>query len=60
MHGLAYDWIAENVYIATGQGHIVACSDDARATKEFRCRALIRGEGNLSGIVVDPNEGYLD
>lgn len=56
--GLAYDWIAENLYVVTDNGYIVVCNDGARTTKAFRCRTLLSGQRDLRGITVDPNEGY--
>ena len=61
MHALAFDWIAENLYVATRAGYVVVCHDDARATKAFHCRPVLflcKFYGDLRGIAVDPNEGY--
>ena len=56
--GLAFDWIAQNLYVVTDDGYILVCNDDARASKVFRCVTLLNGQGYLRGIAVDPNEGY--
>ena len=58
MNGLAYDWIAENLYVATHYGFILACnSGDARTIQEFSCRTLLTDQGKAVGIAVNPNEG---
>ena len=57
MNGLAYDWIAENLYVATEDGFILACNDGARTTQGFRCRTLLTRQGQAVGITVNPNEG---
>ena len=52
-NGLAYDWIADNLYVATHR-FVLSCNYDAT----FRCVTLVSGQGLLNGIALDPNEGY--
>ena len=54
---LTYDWIAENLYVATYDGHILVCNGDARVTRTFRCVHLLETQINLRAIAVDPIEG---
>lgn len=51
-NGLAYDWIADNLYVATDSA-VLACNND----KPFRCATLLRHRGPTYGIALDPNEG---
>ena len=55
IYGLAFDWIANNIYAVTIEGYIFACS--ASVSPVTRCVTVISGHGNVEGIAVDPIHG---
>ena len=50
-----FDWIAQNLYVVSSQGFILAC--DGRVNRPFRCDPVLRGQGSVVGIALNPNEG---
>ena len=56
IYGLAFDWITSNLYGVSSNGIVFACNTTAGPMIE--CIALLSGQGNLYGIVVNPIEGY--
>ena len=54
---LAFDSITRNVYVGTGQqGYILAC-DTVRASN-FTCVTVLKNQGDVQGIFLNPAEGY--
>ena len=54
-HGLAFDWIAGNVYLGTTGGFILAC--DTVRTSTLTCGTVMNNQGEVNGIALSPVAG---
>ena len=50
-----FDWLTGNIYLATSEGHILACN--AQTNSSLNCASTLSGQGSVYGIAVDPNQG---
>ena len=55
--GLGIDWIAGRAYLATGNGSVIACN--VLRAQDNKCANVLRVQGSLYGIALDPEKGYL-
>lgn len=51
--GLDLDWITGNLYAVTTLGFILLCG----TRRTFTCASLLRDQGQVEGIAVDPITG---
>ena len=56
MWGVGFDWITENLYVATVSGYIRACNT-TKATGGLICATVLSGQGTVMGIALDPLHG---
>ena len=57
VYSLACDWITGYVYVGTGKGYILVCSD-AVPTGDFTCVTVLSNQGRqVEGISLDPSAG---
>ena len=55
IYGLAVDWITGNVYGGGSGGDLFVCRPVK--TGEMACETLLSDQGQINGIVLDPNSG---
>ena len=56
LNALAFDWITDNIYVASGRGTILAC--DVRKKRTLSCARVMTGQGDIRDIALDPINGY--
>ena len=54
--GLAFDWIAGNLYGVSWAGIVFACKARG-AGRMTKCSELVKDQGILRGIALDPQDG---
>lgn len=53
---IALDWITGNLYGVNHAGDVFVCNTEAGDS--LKCANILRRQGRLHGIAVDPDQGY--
>ena len=53
---LAMDYITGNLYVVSRSGDVVVCN--TASSESLFCRILLRNQGYIAGIFLDPNSGF--